>query len=467
MRPSDQRAALLAACFFCSGAASLMAQVVWLRYLSLTFGNTTQAAATLLAIFMGGLGLGALLFGRLADRWRRPLAAYALLEALIALFAIASPALLAAIDQGYVAAYRSLAGSPGLFVAVRVALAAAVLLPPTLLMGGTLPLLLRGATRSDGEVGRRTALFYAINALGAAAGVALAGFVTVRLAGLHATLLLAASLNLLAALGAALLSRPLAPATPATPGATAPSAPAMRPRWPLLALFFTKGMASLGYEVLWTRALVFHLGSSVYAYSLMLCLFLAGLGVGSWMAAPWADRLRSPLAALAAVEAGLALVALAQVPLFGRLSDSLVFWSERIEPRTFGAGAAVQLLSLVPLIAPATLLMGLSFPLAVRAFHRELGRLGGEVGAVYGANTLGSIAGSLGTGFLLIPWLGTQNGLLALGAVNGLLAALLAAGRLGDAGAARRWRALAAAVPLACLAAMPLLPADRVILGAG
>jgi spermidine synthase len=464
MRPPDKRAALLAACFFCSGAASLMAQVVWLRYLSLTFGNTTQAAATLLAIFMGGLGLGALLFGRLADRWRRPLAAYALLEALIALFAIASPALLAAIDQGYVAAYRSLAGSPGLFVAVRVALAAAVLLPPTLLMGGTLPLLLRGATRSDGEVGRRTALFYAINALGAAAGVALAGFVTVRLLGLHATLLLAASLNLLAALGAALLSRPLAALAQAAPPRAVPAA---RARWPLLALFFTMGMASLGYEVLWTRALVFHLGSSVYAYSLMLCLFLAGLGVGSWMAAPWADRLRSPLAALAAVEAGLALVALAQVPLFGRLSDSLVFWSEQIEPRTFGAGAAVQLLSLVPLIAPATLLMGLSFPLAVRAFHRELGRLGGEVGAVYGANTLGSIAGSLGTGFLLIPWLGTQNGLLALGAVNGLLAALLAAGWLGDAGPARRWRALAAAVPLACLAAMPLMPADRVILGAG
>ncbi|MCZ7651912.1 MAG: fused MFS/spermidine synthase [Thermoanaerobaculia bacterium] len=470
MRPSDTRAALLAACFFCSGAASLMAQVVWLRYLSLTFGNTTQAAATLLAVFMGGLGLGALLFGRLADRWRRPLAAYALLEALIALFAIASPALLGAIDQGYVAAYRSLAGSPGLFVAVRVALAAAVLLPPTLLMGGTLPLLLRGATRSDGEVGRRTALFYAINTLGAAAGVAVAGFVTVRLAGLHATLLFAASLNLLAALGAALLSRPLVPAA-AAPAESAvrqvAAGPAARPRGPLLALFFAMGLASLGYEVLWTRALVFHLGSSVYAYSLMLCLFLAGLGLGSWLAAPWADRLRSPLAALAAVEAGLALVALAQVPLFARLSDSLVFWSERVEPRSFAAGAAVQLLSLVPLIAPATLLMGLSFPLAVRAFHRELGRLGGEVGAVYGANTLGSIAGSLGTGFLLIPWLGTQNGLLALGATNGLLAALLAAGRLGDAGPARRWRAAAVAVPLACLAAMPLAPADRVILGAG
>ena len=130
MRLPERRTALLVACFFLSGAASLMAQVVWLRYLALTFGNTTQAAATLLAVFMGGLGLGALLFGRLADRWRRPLLAYAVLEALIALFAFASPALLRLIDQGYIAAYRGLLeGAPGLFVAARVVLAAAVLLP--------------------------------------------------------------------------------------------------------------------------------------------------------------------------------------------------------------------------------------------------------------------------------------------------------------------------------------------------
>lgn len=461
MRLPERRTALLVACFFLSGAASLMAQVVWLRYLALTFGNTTQAAATLLAVFMGGLGLGALLFGRLADRWRRPLLAYAVLEALIALFALASPALLRLIDQGYIAAYRGLLeGAPGLFVAARVVLAAAVLLPPTLLMGGTLPLLLRGVTRRDAEVGRHTALFYALNTLGGAAGVALAGFVTIRLLGLHATLLLAAACNLTAALGAALLSRPFAPAAPAA--AIAPF-----PRWRLLALFFTMGLASLGYEVLWTRALVFHLGSSVYAYSLMLCLFLAGVGLGSWMIVPWADRLRSPGAALAVVEAALALVAVIQVLLFARLADTIIFWSERVRPLTFSGGVAVQLLSLVPLIAPATLLMGISFPLAVRLFHRELGRLGGDVGAVYGANTIGSIAGSLGTGFVLIPWLGTQNSLLALGAVNGLLALLLATGRLGAPAAARRWHLLAAGAPLLCLVAMATLPADRVILAAG
>ena len=461
MRLPERRTALLVACFFLSGAASLMAQVVWLRYLALTFGNTTQAAATLLAVFMGGLGLGAFLFGRLADRWRRPLLAYAVLEALIALFALASPALLRLIDQGYIAAYRGLLeGAPGLFVAARVVLAAAVLLPPTLLMGGTLPLLLRGVTKHDVEVGRHTALFYALNTLGGAAGVALAGFVTIRLLGLHATLLLAAACNLTAALGAALLSRPLAPAAPAA--ATAPS-----PRWRLLALFFTMGLASLGYEVLWTRALVFHLGSSVYAYSLMLCLFLAGVGLGSWLIVPWADRLRSPGAALAVVEAALALVAAIQVLLFARLADTIIFWSERVRPVTFSGGVAVQLLSLVPLIAPATLLMGVSFPLAVRLFHRELGRLGGDVGAVYGANTIGSIAGSLGTGFVLIPWLGTQNSLLALGAVNGLLALLLATGRLGAPAAARRWRLLAAGAPLLCLVVMATLPADRVILAAG
>ena len=467
---SALRLGLLAACFAASGAASLMDQVVWLRFLSLTFGNTTQAAATLLAVFMGGLGLGALLFGRLADRLRRPLAVYALLEVALALAALASPAVFSWVDRGYVWAYQHagdpVGGAPLLFVALRVLLAAAALLPPTVLMGGTLPLLLRGLTAERGVIGRRTALLYALNTLGATAGVALAGFVTVRLLGLTATLSLAAALNLLAALGAAALSRPLALAAAAR---RPERAGCNFPRRALLALFFLMGATSLGYEVLWTRALVFHLGSSVYAYSVMLAVFLAGVGLGSLAFAPWADRVASPLAALGAVELMLAGWVVAQVPLFASLAGSLASWSEIVRPQSFGAGTAVQLLAVLPLLLPPTLLMGVSFPLAVRAFHRELGELGREVGAVYGANTLGAIAGSLGTGFLLLPAVGTQDSLLVLGALNGALGAvvLLAAARSAApgrfAGAAR----LAWIVPAVCLLAIPALPADAVILRAG
>ena len=526
------RRAALAALFALSGCASLMDQVVWLRYLSLSFGNTTHAAATLLAVFLGGLALGALAFGRRADRLRRPLTVLALAEIGVALIALASPQAFGLIDAAYVQLYRALGSHPALFAAGRALLAAAILLPPTVLMGGTLPLILRAAVPAGGgsggrlrEVGAASALFYAANTLGATAGVVLAGIFTIRLVGLTATLALAAGFDLIAGLGCALLSRPLpgvgrrrgGPATAAgagpreparvhapaaAPAGTAPAAagtgqpepeaahpaPAAAPgidraaaplaRGPLLALFFAMGATSLAYEVLWTRILVFYLGSSVYAYSLMLLAILAGIGCGSLLATPWVGRLRSPLAALAAVEAGIGLWALAQVFLFGRLNASFVVLVEALEPHGFAGVGAVQFAALAPILLPPTLLMGASFPLAVRAVSRGAARVGGDVGAVYGANTLGAVAGSLVAGFGLVPWLGTQGSLLAVGTANAALGAAIALGRRrrvprpdGRTGAPRRarralrwvWLAPAAAI----LAAAPWLPPHAAVLSAG
>src|SRR4051794_6241643 len=184
------RVAVLASCLVLSGAASLVDQVVWLRYLSLIFGNTTWAAATLLAVFLGGLAVGALGAGRLVGdrprRLRRPLVAYAACEAGVALLALASPALLARVDDAYVLVYRSLGNQPMLFAAGRALLAALFLLPPTLLMGATLPLALAGLRPGAARAGRATAVLYGVNTMGAVAGTALAGFGTIPFLGLHA-----------------------------------------------------------------------------------------------------------------------------------------------------------------------------------------------------------------------------------------------------------------------------------------
>ncbi len=206
---------------------------------------------------------------------------------------------------------------------------------------------------------------------------------------------------------------------------------------------------------------MFHLGSGVYAYSLMLVLVLLGIGLGSLLATSWADRVASPLASLGWVELGIGAWIPLQVLLFHRLDDMLLAVGSFVGPVSFAGLNAIQLLTILPLLGPPTLLMGLSFPLAVRAFHRETGRLGSDVGQVYGANTLGAVAGALAAGFLLIPWIGTQNALLATGAVNALLGAYLMhrAGRLR-----RRWLWIAPALLLASIA---LFPADRVILSAG
>ena len=210
---------ILALLFFASGAAGLVDQVAWLRYLSLVFGNTTLATATLLAVFMAGLGLGAFLFGRLSDRTPRPLTVYALLEVAIGLFAIFSPRFFDGMTAAYVEVERAVGGASGApwsFALLRIGLAALCLLPPTLLMGGTLPLIVRGLRNARGPVGeaanasrpaRDTALLYGANTLGAVCGVAGAGFLTIPLFGLHASLLLSAGLNFAAALGAIALSR--------------------------------------------------------------------------------------------------------------------------------------------------------------------------------------------------------------------------------------------------------------------
>lgn len=194
--------ALLAGLFFFSGAAGLVDQVVWLRYLGLVFGNTTLATATLLAVFLGGLGAGAWMFGKSAARRRRPLAAYGLVELGVALWALASPALFAGIDRVYVELYRAVGSAPEAFAAGRVLLAALALGPPTVLMGASLPLLIaeaaRGRTAREGE--RVTALLYAINTLGAVAGVAFAGFFAIRTFGLWASLSMASTAQALVAL---------------------------------------------------------------------------------------------------------------------------------------------------------------------------------------------------------------------------------------------------------------------------
>lgn len=461
------RTALLAVCFLLSGAASLMDQVVWLRLLSLKFGNTTLATATLLAVFMAGLGLGALLFGRWADRISRPLAVYAGAEVTIALLALASPRMLSVLDATYVTLYGTWGNQPFLFAIGRAVLAAAFLLPPTLLMGATLPLMLKAVTGHPRTIGRASALFYGINTTGAVLGTLAAGFITVRLVGLWATLLLAAGANLLAALGALAASRPvpkpaIGPDPPGqAPAATTPTGTTPAPAW-LYALFFAMGATSLAFEVLWTRVLVFYLGSSTYAYSLMLVSVLLGIAVGSLLAAPWADRLGSALTALVAVELAIGLFIPFQAVLFGHLNELLVGAVRRVSASSFSEVLLAQFLALLPILGPPTVLMGVSFPLAVRAVNRSLGRLGGDVGRVYGFNTLGAVAGSLLAGFALIPLLGTQNALLTVGAANVLLGIWLYRRQGGRRGGRLVWLAPALAfVPAA------FLPPDSLILSAG
>ena len=447
--------------FFVSGISALLYQIVWLKYLGLIFGNTVYAAATLIAIFLAGLGLGAFLFGRALLK-TPPLLLYAGAEALIGTLGAFSPNGFAMLNRGFVAAYPSMHGSPLLLSLVRAALAALFLLPPTILMGGTLPLLVRRFVGDREGSGKVVSALYAINTLGATAGVALAGFILIPRVGLLATIFTAVLLNFTLAIVALLMlaSRrndeiailEAAPDSTIAIGTLAPMA--------VLLASLLMGLSAIADEVFWSRILVLHLGSSVYAYSLMLFSFLIGIGIGSAVIERFMSRLDAARA-LGFVEIALAAVLALQVHLFGKFSDLLglvvrpfiAIGSDSLFPPLL---TAVLIALLIP-----TALMGAAFPLTVRLY--EINARRGEaraVGHVYLANTIGSISGSLLAGFVLIKLIGSQNGLFLMSGISlGVGAWLLWR-------SARRGRMIAAAAIVVVLAFV-LAKRDEVILSAG
>ncbi|HEY2830166.1 MAG TPA: fused MFS/spermidine synthase, partial [Thermoanaerobaculia bacterium] len=408
-------AAVLLAVFFASGISALLYQIVWLKYLGLIFGNTVYAAATLIAVFLGGLGVGAFLFSR-ALRAKPALLVYAGTEALIGLIGAFSPNGFELLNRAYVAAFPSIHHNPVMMTLVRGGLAAAFLLPPTVLMGGTLPLLVRWFTGEHEGSGTAISALYAVNTLGATTGVALAGFVLIPRVGLLSTIFAAVILNFTLAIIAALLARQSASAPPRLPE-TILGTSTLKPSLILIASALM-GLAAIADEVFWSRILVLHLGSSVYAYSLMLFSFLIGIGIGSAVIERYVARIEIAKV-LGAIELTLAAVLALQVHLFAHFADLL---EAAVRP-----WIAIHVASPFPALLSATLvalfiptaLMGAAFPLTVRLY--EISATQSEtrsVGNVYLANTIGSITGSLLAGFLLIRLLGSQNGLFLMACIN-------------------------------------------------
>jgi len=458
--PRSVRAAVTAL-FVVSGASGLVFELLWVRELGLLVGHTSLAVSLVVAAFLAGLVLGSLLLGRLADQVRRPLLAYGLLEVLTGASALGVSALLPALP-GLLERLGSPGGGP---LALRAVVAFAVVLPPTFLMGGTLPVLVRFAARELGTLGRSFAGLYALNTLGAAAGCGLAGFVLLGGLGLAGTARIAAVTNLAVGCLAWLLHAlarpaPMASAAPlADVEAGAPAALDGARRALLVAGFAACGFVSIGYEVLWFRVLATYLDSTAYAFSVLLTTFLLGLVLGGLTY----TRLPGPgsLGRLARIELWLALAGLVSLVLLALapwLRAQLGAWLDG--PRA-GIGAMLLLSALV-LLAPATLI-GLVFPGVVQLTTRHLSRAASQVGLLYSLNTLGGIAGSLAVGFALIPWLGTQATYALLIGASAALALLFQALEPTPAPRLRRLGSWATAALLAL--ALSLLPGDMLWAG--
>jgi spermidine synthase len=410
-------AVAILAIFFVSGMSSLLYQIVWLRQLGFVFGNTVHAAATLIAVFLAGLGIGAWIFGRHL-RTVPPLLLYAALEVVIGLYGSLSHAGFGLLDDLYVHIYRSFSGGPYEIAIARVAASALFLLPPTVLMGGTLPILVRWFGSIQRASGRAVSSLYAANTFGATAGVALAGFFLIPFIGVIATTLTAVVLNFGLAVASVLAHRAFA-------GSSGPPRPAAK--WvfvplPLLLLAsFLMGLSSIADEVFWSRILVLHLGSSVYAYSMMLFCFLIGIAIGSSLIYLFIHRVE-PVKTFALLQISLAVLLALQVHYLTLLSDVIFGLATWIHATTHVSFLAVLTTAVFTALGPPTILMGASFPLMVRLYGEAGGITESEsTGVVYFFNTIGSIVGSFLAGFLLIPWIGSQNGLFLMAGVNLLI----------------------------------------------
>ena len=435
---------------FGSGFCALAYQIAWLRLLRLIFGGSTPASATVIGIFMAGLGLGGLVLGRRSERASNPLGYYANLEIGISAAAAASPLLISVVAALYVglggtATLGSFAGT-----LIRLVLAAVVLGIPTFLMGGTLPAIVRAATRRQ-DVGRHTVgLLYAVNTVGAVAGALFTTFFLLELLGIRQTVWLAAALNLLIAVMARSLARVRGSREAIAGDSASPEAHRPERRQALYALVLVAA-AGVGFvffllELVWYRMMAPILGGSTYTFGIVLAVALAGIGIGSLLYALAAQGRRpSPLEF--AVTCGLEAVAVA-LPLAA--GDRIAFLALRLRDLStagFGALATGWTAVTCCVVLPAAVIAGYQFPLLIALLGSGRERIAAQVGRAYAWNTFGAIVGSIAGGFWLIPWLSAPTvWRLAVWALCLLAAAFL----LHEIGAAPR-RALLAST-LAVLA---------------
>jgi spermidine synthase len=395
---------LLVLLFIGSGCAALIYEIVWLQWLQVLIGSTAVSLGVLLGTFMGGMCLGSLLLPRFISSGRHPLRVYAMLEIGVAVIGLLMLAGMPLVERIYTSFGH---GFHGIFL--RAVVSAICLLPPTLLMGATLPAIARWVQVTPQGVSW-LGFFYGGNIAGAVCGCLFAGFYLLRVHDMAVATYAAAAFNVGVALFAFVLASMTThepsreEAAAGNPPQRAANAPSNSPVYLTIAL---SGLCALGAEVVWTRLVSLMLGGTVYTFSIILAVFLIGLGIGSALGSVLARGVKSPRVALGIcqllIAAGVAWTVL-------MLTKSVPYWP--IDPGLSQSPWFTLQLDMVRCLwalLPAPILWGASFPLAlaaVAARGQDPGRL---VGGVYAANTVGAIIGALSFALVLIPAIGTQN----------------------------------------------------------
>jgi len=406
--------------FVASGCAALIYEIVWFQMLQLVLGSSAVSIGVLLGTFMGGMCLGSLLLSRFVSPSRHPLRVYAFLEIAIGLSGLLMLGAMPLVQFVYTSVVGH--GIPGLLL--RGLCAAICLLPPTVMMGATLPAVSRWVEMSPRGVSWLGAL-YGGNTLGAVFGCLLAGFYLLRVFDMHTATFIAVALNAAVAAGAFALARARPETAPSETGGDNETASIPVPRSPAWIIYLAIGLSgasALGAEVIWTRLFGLLLSHTTYTFSIILAVFLIGIGLGSGVGSFVARRTAHPRRALGFAQ--LALVA-AIAWTSWNIARSLPYWP--VNPRLATSPwfqFQIDFVRCLWAIFPAACLWGASFPLALAAVATRGSDGGSVVGRIYASNTVGAIVGALGTSLVLIATIGTQNGQRVLIAVSAVAAAL-------------------------------------------
>jgi spermidine synthase len=397
---------IMAICFFASGFAGLSYEICWIRKACLIFGATTFAVSTVTAVFFGGLAIGSYLFGRYSEKVQRPLMIYSLLEVSLGIVALFNPLFFSWTEELYRSFYPVFMGSFAMLSLTRIALVTVVILPPTILMGATLPLFCRYYVVSKDKISLSVALLYGLNTLGATVGCAVTGFGLIPSIGVNETIWLAGIVNIIVGC----ISYRVQSLTPLSDAPNSESSLSVagvkttmgRDGIIISGLFFLSGFVALGNEVLFVRYLSLLIHNSVYTYTLTLTITLTGIVLGSVLISGIGDRTQR------------------RAFIFGmaHVLSALMIWSLLMLPAVWWQGIMSKLntpshvwIFLLLLLLPAVL-SGISFPIAIRMAFDCPSLAGARFGKMYAFNTFGGIIGSLAVGFIFLPHAGLQKSLL-------------------------------------------------------
>lgn len=414
------------AIFAISGFSGLIYESIWSHYLKLFLGHAAYAQSLVLIIFMGGMAVGSWVASRFSQRNKIPILGYAIVEAIIGVIALLFHGIFTGIIDGFYTTILPAVGNPAAGAALKWLAASLLIMPQSILLGMTFPLMSAGVIRRFPDTpGGSIAMLYFTNSIGASLGVLASGFWLIGVLGLPGTIMTAGLMNIALAIVVWVLVRldpaPETKPLPVTEGTS--SRDTLRTLF-LIAAFIT-GAASFIYEISWIRMLSLVLGATTHSFELMLSAFIAGLAFGGLWIKRRIDRIKDPIRFSGFVQLIMGIFALLTIPVYVSSFDWmswLIGALSKTENGFAGYSLASHIISLLVML-PTTFMAGMTLPLFTYVLI-EKGEGESSIGRVYAANTVGAIAGVLFAVHIGLPLLGLKN-LIVFGAALDIVLAVV------------------------------------------